>query len=162
MIRLTLILSVMILAGWISYFTLVNVNTKNVAITQNMDWPVVSEPLKAGDLVEVSADNQRVMSFVCSMNLPKEDVDAVPHAKRYTNGLAQSLSGFTALVNWGKSLAFDDDSEPLAEIKPMNVVFVGSISSIPNELHPHLRDSCVCEVAGPYSVATRFMSCANR
>jgi hypothetical protein len=146
MYRKILIFAGLFTVGWLGYFTLINVNQKDVTLLQQLDRPVGTQLFRAGDLVEVSADGTR-LSFLCAMDVAEGDLREAPHAKRYVNGLAQSLGGFARVVNWVKSSVTGTDSAALEADDALAVEFRGKVTSIPSGTLPVPSQPCTCAIA---------------
>lgn len=147
MIRTAGILAASLAVGWFGFFVVSNIDMGDVVVYNNIQKHVGSEPFKAGDVVAISADGQR-MSLVCSMGLGQGVLQETPIAKTYVNGLSAALPQFAAVVDWVAGLAGRSETGQDLSEHPAELQFVGRVSSFPvSGLALPMSRDCTCAVA---------------
>ena len=149
MLKRVLSVLALIVVGLFCYIWLFNISPKDVVAYHELDTPVATAAFRAGDLVSISPDGQRIVGRLCSMDVDGELIDSIPLAKRYSNALRDSVPDFAKLVGWAKELAGAGETAVPDFDKAQYVPFVGHVTSVnagAPEL-PSMTDSCACSVA---------------
>ncbi len=133
-------------AGVLTYHVMSNVTQPDVIAYHQFDRAVGLEPIRAGDIVAVSADGQR-MERICELNLDEAKLASQPIADLYFNDLGRHLGAFPEVVAW---IAAGFAGGAAAAMTPSRdeMPFVGA-KSVMREVTsaPRLAAACECEMA---------------
>ena len=134
--------------GWVAFASLIGIDTADAVAYNQLDRHVGTASFRAGDLVSVSPDGQRV-DYLCNMAIDEEDLRAARIRKSYGNWLEESLPSFAKAATWAKSFVGAGGTEAEAPISIGNRVdFNGRLLTLPAEnADPDMREACICAAA---------------
>jgi hypothetical protein len=135
-----------LLVGAVTYHVMTNVSTPDVIAYHQLDRAVGLAPIRAGDIVAISEDGQR-LERICELNLDPAKLAEQPIADRYFNDFGRNVGSFPEMVSWILG-GFADDAAEKLEPSRDEMRFVGTKSSMREvSSAPELSDACECEMA---------------
>lgn len=145
-IKSAVLASMGVLVGALFVHFMTNVTQPDVIAYHQLDYPVALDPIRAGDIVAISADGLR-LERICELNLDQAKLASQPIADLYFNDLGRQFSSFPELVGW---VVAGFPADGAAKLSPSRdaMRFVGAKSSI-REVNsaPNLSLACECEMA---------------
>jgi len=135
-------------ASFFAYFFLTSISEEDIYAYHDLERPLGAEPLRAGDVVALSPDGQR-MEQVCDLDLHEGLVAHIPLEDVYFNSLGDTLPDFAKLIDWGRGLLLGPPTGGSALPERDQIVFRGSKSSItqPARALADMPESCECAMA---------------
>ena len=132
----------------VAFTSLMGVSKMDISAKNAMQRHVVAEPFEAGDIVELSADGQRIVSLLCRSNLSPDRRVSVPIDSVYYNIVDYSQAKFFDYLEQVKAVVGMAKGGPLKAGSPWELHFVGEVNRvIGGNLDAMLPGDCVCGVA---------------